>query len=132
MWLPQCAKSAGQPEARSAGHRVAAVLQRGQQLAVVDVEHFARDVQHLGDASNLGRAAPGEWPARLAPMADVAIGDRNKLDMMARGGPERGRAAGLNLAIIRMRAEADDAEFAVVCGRLGGRGFWLRGGLWTL
>jgi len=51
-------------------------------------------------------------------MADIAICDRNKEDMMAFGGSDRAGAAGLELPVIRVRAKADDPQLAVI-GRHG-------------
>ena len=58
------------------------------------------------------------------PIWDVAIGGGDEFDVMSLGGPEDGAAAGVELAIVRVGAENNDAELAVVrsigCGRRGG------------
>ena len=85
-----------------------AVFQGRQQLAVVDIEHLGFDAQNLGALLDLGRAATGEdGPGHLV-VADVAVGHADELDLVAQLGPPRGRAAGFQLAVVRMRAEDDD------------------------
>ena len=73
-------------------------------------------------AFDLRGAALRERPAGLAPVADVAVGDGDHLDRVAELGPLRGRARGLQLGIIRMRAEDDDAELGLLLRRCGLRG----------
>ena len=55
-----------------------------------------------------------ERAAGFAPVADVAIGHGDQLDPMPLGRPQRRATARLDLAVIRMRAETDDAQFAVL------------------
>ena len=59
-----------------------------------------------------------EWKrtARFAPMADVAVGHGDKKHMMPFGGPHRGGAAGLQFAVIRVRAETYNPQLAIVRG----------------
>jgi hypothetical protein len=47
-------------------------------------------------------------------MADIAVGGRNEFDMMALFAPQTARAAGVELAIVRVGAEDDDPQLAVV------------------
>jgi hypothetical protein len=70
----------------------------------------------------LGFAAEGQGSAGLEPVADVAVGDGDQLHVVSFGGPHRGDAADLDLAIIRVGAEADDAQLAVIRGRRRGGG----------
>ena len=99
-----------------------AVFEGGQQFAVVDVQHFDFDPENARGFLDFLLATDGQGPAGFAPMADVAIGDGNEFHFVSLGGPERGRAAGLKFAIVRMSPEGDDAEFAVgVRSRNGGR-----------
>lgn len=97
-----------------------AVLEGGQQLAVVDVEDLGGDAQDLVGLLGLGFAAVGQGSPGLPPVADVAVGNGDQLHVMSFGGPEGGDAADLDFAIIRVGAKDDDAEFAVI--RRGGRG----------
>ena len=101
------------PLANEAGD-FAAVLQVRLQFAVVDVEHFAGDAEDAGGLQHFSQAAFGKRAAGLAPVADVAIGHGHELHLVSFGGPHRSGAAGLNLTIVRVRPEADDAQFAVV------------------
>src|SRR5206468_12636817 len=55
-------------------------------------------------------ASPGEGGPGLAPVADVAVGHGDELDLVSLGRPHRADARGLQLAIVRVRAEADDAK----------------------
>ena len=64
-----------------------AILQRRQQFAVVDVEHFRGDAEDLGRFLHFGLAAIGQRAAGHAPVPDVAVGDRHELDVMAQGRP---------------------------------------------
>ena len=89
------------------------VLQRGQQFAVVNVEHLGRDAQQLRRLLHLGRAALRQRSARDLPVADVAVGDRDELDVMPERRPLGGHARRLELGIVGMRAEANDAQLAV-------------------
>jgi hypothetical protein len=107
----------------------AAVLQRRFEFAVVDVEHHALDAEDLVRLVHLGLAPFRQRPARFAPVADVTIRDGDEEHVMPLLRPQRGGAADLDLAIIRMRAEGNDAQLAVVrrhldAGNLGegGRG----------
>ena len=46
-------------------------------------------------------------------MARVAIGDRDEFHVVAQGGELRRRARGADIAVVRMRAEGDDAKLAI-------------------
>ena len=70
----------------------------------------------LGRLLHFGRAPLGQRSAGHSPVADVAVGDRDELDVMAQRGPLGRHAAGLELAVVRMRAKADDPQLAVVLG----------------
>src|SRR5947209_8615119 len=92
----------------------AAVLQSRQQFAVMNVQHLRGDAENLGGFLNLGGSPSSQGPARLAPVTDVAVGHGHKFNMMSLRGPQGGSPSGLQLAIVRMSAEADDPQFAVV------------------
>ena len=49
-------------------------------------------------------------------MTDVAVGHGDELDTVPLRSPERGDAARPNLAVIRMRAKAEDPVFALLGG----------------
>ena len=101
----------GLPLADLAGDRPA-VLQRRQQLAVVDVQHLGLDAQDLGASLDLGGAAAGEVRAGHLVVADVAVGHADELDLVARAWPSARGPAGLELAVVGMGAEDDDPERA--------------------
>ena len=68
----------GLPFANEPGDR-APVLQRRLELAVVDVEHLRGDAEDLRGLLHLGGAPARERAAGLAPVPDVAVGDRDEL-----------------------------------------------------
>ena len=109
------------PFANQAGEG-AAILDGRQQFAIMNVQHLGDDSQPLVSGVDFGFAPHGQRPARVAPVADVAVGDRDQFYVMSFGRPHRADATGLKLAVVRMGAEADDAEFAVVWGRACGFG----------
>jgi len=82
------------------------------------VEHLGFDAEDLGGFLDLRPAAQGERSARGTPMADVTVSDRDEFDFVSVRSPFSGDARGLEFGIIRMRAEADDAELAVLIGGL--------------
>jgi hypothetical protein len=88
----------------------AAVLQVRFQFAVVDVEHLGGDTEKARGLHYLRQPAFGQRTARLAPMADVAIGDGDEFHLVSFGGPHRRGAAGLDFTVVRMGAEADDTQ----------------------
>ena len=92
----------------------AAMLERRLQFAVVDVEHLRGDLEDACRFLDFVLAALGERAAGHLPVPDVAVGDGDELDVMPELRPLRRGAAGLQLAIIRMGAEADDAQLAVL------------------
>ena len=99
----------------------AAVLQCRLQLAVVNVEDLHGDAQHFCRRFHFGFAPQEQGPSGLPPVTNVAIGDGNELHAMPLPRPQSSGAAGSDFAIVRVCAEADDAEFAIL-GRHGGRG----------
>jgi len=99
----------GLPVADQAGDR-AAVLERGHELAVVNVEHLVLDAENARAFGDFGLAALRERPAGLLEVADVAVGHGDELHLVAACGPERRHAARLELGIVGMGAEGDDAQ----------------------
>ncbi len=59
-------------------------------------------------------------------MADVAVGYRHKLDVMALLGPHGRHATALVLSIIWMSTEADNVQLAIVRRRYAGTGLCLQ------
>ena len=95
----------------------ATVFERRRQLAVGIVHDLDRRSQVFEASSTSLRRC--KRPASLAPMADVAIGDRDERMQMALRGPHRPSPADRKFAIVGMRAEGDDAQLAVA-GEAGG------------
>src|SRR5690606_11235956 len=95
-------------------HDLAPRLEVRHELAVVDVEDLGLDPEDARGLLHLARASLGERAAGLVPVPDVAVRERDELHVMARFRPERRDTADLDLAVIGMRAERDDPEFAVI------------------
>ncbi len=94
-------------------------LQRRKQLAVVIVEDDVFDADALAGLDGFGAPPCRERAAAFGLMAGVAVGDRDEADLVAQRGPFRGRAAGADVAVVRVRAERDDVQRR--------RGRWLLG-----
>ncbi len=109
----------GLPLADESGDRPA-VFERGEKLAVVDVEDLGLDPEDLGAAPDFRGPSLGEGAAGHFMMADVAVGRADELDLVAELRPAGGRASGGELGVVRMGAEDHDAEGAI--------GVVLRGG----
>jgi hypothetical protein len=75
----------------------------------VDVENLGRDTEDLVGVFRFGFAPAGQRATGFAPMTNITVGNGYQFDMMTFGGPHRAYTSGLDLAIIRMRPEADDA-----------------------
>ena len=108
----------GLPFADQAGDLLAR-LEIRHQLAVVDVEDVRLDAELLVARRDLGLAPLRQRAARLREVSDVAVGQRHQLDLVSLRGHQRCRAPELQLGIVWMRAERDDAQRAWR-GRLGG------------
>jgi hypothetical protein len=100
-----------------------AILQGGQQFAVMDIQDLAGDPEDLVGMFGFRFTASGQGASGFAPVADVAVGDGDQFDMVAFGGPHGPDASGLDLAIIGVSAEANDTQFAVIRRRIGGDQF---------
>ena len=88
----------------------------------MDIQNFASDPQDLIRALSLGLAPTSQRSARLAPMADVAVGHGHQFDMVSLGRPHRRDAADLDFAVVGMSAKADDPQLAVRRRFRGGEG----------
>ena len=94
----------------------AAIFHSGQKLAIMDVQHLRRDAENFGGGFDLSFAPERQWAASLPPVADIAVRHRNKLHLVPLRSPHRRHTASLKLAIVGMRAETDDAQFAAIVG----------------
>ena len=88
----------------------AAVLECRLQLAVVNVEHLGGDAEDLRGCERLLGAPPGQRAARFAPVPDVAVGDRDELDLVSERRPFRRRSRHAQLVVVGMRPERDDPK----------------------
>jgi len=91
-----------------------AIIHGHHELAIVDVQDLRRRAQDLRALHDFGGAAPGERPSGHGPVSDVAVGAGNKLDVMPIRGPLGRSPSRRDLAVVRMCAEANDAQFAIV------------------
>ena len=83
-------------------------VQRRQQLAVVVPEDFGfRDPQTSSSFPGFGFPDSGEFGARMEVMTRRAVGHGEEFHGVSRGGKLIGRAAELDLAIVRVRPDAD-------------------------
>src|SRR5437867_6572031 len=110
---PMAEHDVGFPLPNEAGKH-AAIFEGGKQFAVMNVENDALHAENLVRSLHFVAPAQGQGAAGFAPMADIAIGHRHEQDMMAFFRPHGSCATYLKFAVIRMRPETDDAEFAVV------------------
>jgi len=86
-------------------------LQRGHQFGVVVVEHLVfGDAQPAGRLFGLGPATIGQHAAALRVVPGVAVRDREELHLVAHGGIERRRAAHFDVAVVRVRPNAQNAQ----------------------
>ena len=87
-------------------------IQPGRELAVVVVEHFVVDAQPAARFLGLGPPARGENASAFGLMTRVAVGDGDELDLVAGRGVLGREAARLDVAVVGVRAECDDADFS--------------------
>ena len=96
----------------------AAVLHGHHEFAIVDVEHLGMVSKNLGALPDFRRAALSKAPARDVPMADVAVGAGNELNMVTQCGPLGTCSTSTEFAVVGVCPKNDDAQFAVTDGRL--------------
>ena len=60
-----------------------AILERGHDLTVVNVEDFVGNAESLGDGLHFLQATHGQRTAGHLPVADIAVGGGNQLHVMA-------------------------------------------------
>src|ERR1700741_2110 len=87
----------------------------------MNVQNLADHAQHLLSRLAFGSAPAPQRAPCLAPVADVAIGNGDELNMVPEARPHGSHSSGLELAIIRMSAEANDTELTIVIRRGRGR-----------
>ncbi len=75
----------------------------------MNVKDFGFDAEDFRALFDLGGSALGEGTACHTPVANIAIGARDELDVMSLSGPHGGDTAGAELIVVGMRAEADDS-----------------------
>ena len=88
----------------------AAILECGLELAVMDVEHVGGDAQDARALLHFVVAALRQRAAGLAEVADVAVGHRDELHLVALRCPERGHACRFQLGVVRVGAKGNDAQ----------------------
>jgi hypothetical protein len=90
-------------------HQQPAVLQRGQQLPVVDVEHLILDLCHLRRPLRLLVPPLGQRSPTHLVMAGVAIRHRHELDPVAGTRILDCQPAQPAITVVRMRAKGKHA-----------------------
>jgi hypothetical protein len=97
----------------------APVLERGHELAVVDVEDLVLDAEDLGALGDLRLAPLGQRAARHCEVPHVAVRGGDELHLVAGCRPQGRDAGSLQLGVVGMGAEGDDAQGLLL--RLRGR-----------
>ena len=73
------------------------------------VEHLVFDADSPCGLLCFGTAAHGERASTQGLMASVAVGQRNEFHFVAERGVLSGQSSRAQVAVVRMRAEGDDA-----------------------
>ena len=94
-------------------------FQRGQQFAVVIIEHVVLDPDAASGLLRFRAPALGQNPAALLVMAGVAVGDGDELHLMPGGGVFGGEPACLAITIVGVSSKRDDAQLGIVLGKNG-------------
>jgi hypothetical protein len=102
------------------------VFERWDQFPVVDVEDLVLDPEDLGALRHFRFPPLRQRAAGLFEVADIAVGHRHELHLVAGRRPHGRHPARLELRIVGMRAEGDDAQRSLG-GSLGGLGGGVRG-----
>src|SRR5260221_998112 len=85
-------------------------LQTRYQFSVVVVEYIVGYAQAFTGLLGLGKTALCQYASSLQLMAGIAVGDRYKFDRMAHSSEESGCSSGIQVTIIGMGADNDDAK----------------------
>jgi hypothetical protein len=88
----------------------AAVLDSREKLTIVNIEDLGGDAKDLGATLDFRRTTQRELSSAHGKMADIAIGRRHELDVVARRGPLGGNTARLEFAVIRMGSKCNNSE----------------------
>ena len=75
----------------------------------MDIKNLRYDSQPLGHFGRFSRSAFRERPACHAPVANIAVGDGDKFDVMTLFRPECSGASSFVFGVIGMSTEADDS-----------------------
>ena len=97
-------------------------VERGDQLAVVIIEHDVLDADAAPGFLCLGSSPRSEGASAFRLMSCITVGHRHEPDAMPKRGELRGRTAGALVAVIRMGAKRDDVQLAIGRRRLGALG----------
>ena len=73
------------------------------------VEHFVFDADPSSGLFGFSAAPVGELFSALRLMPGITVGERNEFHLIAQCGVFGGQASGTQIAVVRMRAECDDA-----------------------
>jgi len=84
------------------------------------VHHVRLDAENPGGCLDLAGAPLGQLPAGHDGVANVAVGGGDEFHLVPKLGPHGGNPAGLEFAVVGMRAEDHDAQLAVVSTGPGG------------
>ena len=75
--------------------------------------------EDLGRFPDFGGSPLGQRAAGHGKVADVAVGDRNELDMVSQGRPQDAATADTLFGVVRVGAQGEDSQ-----GRLVAAGFF--------
>jgi hypothetical protein len=79
-------------------------------LAVVVVEHFIFDADASPGLLRFGAAPIRELFSALRLMPGITVSERDEFDPIAKCGVSGSQASGAEIAVVRMRAESNDAH----------------------
>jgi hypothetical protein len=90
------------------------VFQRCHQFCVMVIQNLrGGDAKDFGSGLDFGLAPLSQWAAGHLSMAEVAVASGNEFHLMSQLRPKHGRTTHFDLAIVGMRSEANDSEFAI-------------------
>src|SRR5260221_401069 len=85
-------------------------LQTRYQFSVVVVEYIVGHAQPFTGLLGLGKTALCQYASSLQLMTGIAVGDRYKFNRMAHSSEESGCSSGIQVTIIGMGTDNDDAK----------------------
>ncbi len=95
-------------------HDQSAILERWNEFTVVDIQNLAGGSQHLGRFLYFGRAALSQRATGHLPVPDISVGDGDQFHLVPQFCPLGRSPSRFEFGIIRMSAETDDLQFAVL------------------